>query len=171
MLKRILSQEPTPKIWVLVSSGLEAHLYWVQENLIERPSSWTRRHPLVTQDSHLSLVPIPDFAYKIKPLDVYEDPSLGRTTVPHEKLQTLVEDETAKELAERLEKAAAQSSFDQLILVMPARFMSRLKKKLARSVQEKVLAEVPKNLLCSGHLNEKSVLEHIEEAASSGVAL
>ena len=157
-----LSPKPPGTIWVLVASAQSAHFYILQKTETERPSSWTRRNPLISKDEHVSLVPLPDMDFKVKTQDVYDDPAAGHTTTPYRNLHKMTEEDFARDVAKQLEKSLAEAAFDHLTLVAPPRFIGLLKKELSAAVQKTILAEVPKNLIQNNLVNEQEVIANVK---------
>lgn len=167
MLRHILTKDPPATVWVLALSGIKATLYRLENRLVERPSSWTRRHPLTTSDKHMKLIPIPEVLSHSDDFRRYERHTVGHTTTPHPDLYTEMEDTLAKNIAVQIEKACQKGLFDCIIIVAPVRLMARFRQHLIPSVQALVALEIPKNPAGNGNTDEKSILLHIEEAINA----
>ncbi len=161
MLLNFLSKQPSSCVWVLVTSGEEARVFNIQKQRDERPASWTRRNPLVSEDLRIHFIPVPDMVLKAETRGDYEDPSLGHTIKPYPDLQDKIETKFARNIANALDCAADKGAFDHLVLVAPKQMMPLIKQSLSRTTQEKLLTEISKNMMTGGHIEEKVLLSTI----------
>ena len=77
-------------------------------------------------------------------------PGAGTQTVRHSVQNTdwhrLEKDRFAAELAERLYKAAHRNEFDKLVVVAPPHILGELRKQFHKEVQDRIIAEIDKDL-------------------------
>lgn len=75
--------------------------------------------------------------------------SAHRSAVQETDWHRLAKHEFAREVASVLDKSAQSARFEQLVLVAPAVVMGELRKSMARTVSDRIVAEVAKDL--TGH--------------------
>ena len=75
-----------------------------------------------------------------------DGPSMHRSAVQETDWHRLAEERFARDLADRLYKAAHAGRFDRLILVAPPRTLGELRDALHKEVRARVIAEIDKDL-------------------------
>ena len=75
-----------------------------------------------------------------------DGPSVHRSAVQETDWHRLAEERFARDLADRLYKAAHAGRFDRLILVAPPRTLGELRDALHKEVRARVIAEIDKDL-------------------------
>lgn len=124
--------------WVLVADGEKA-LILRNEGDAEYPNLQVTR--LIEQDNPATHEQGTD-----RPGRFSDGPSVHRSAVQETDWHRLAEERFARDLADRLYKAAHAGRFDRLILVAPPRTLGELRDALHKEVRARVIAEIDKDL-------------------------
>jgi len=93
-----------------------------------------------------------------------DGPSVHRSAVDDTDWHELAKERFADDLSEILYDQAYRRKFDEIVLVAAPQVLGELRKKLHSAVEDRVIAEVPKNL--AGHPIEKiesMLAEHLSD--------
>ena len=75
-----------------------------------------------------------------------DGPSPHKSAVEETDWHRIEKERFAKEIAERLYKAAHRGDFDRLVIVAPPLVMGEMRKELHKEVKDRLVAEIPKTL-------------------------
>lgn len=157
-----------PVTWVLIADGKKACIYSLGHINHRMPvfSSHDKQNEIRTE---LSMVPGAE--WKAESPNIYEmgNHLLGRTFASVGKSRSAIEPRTdpcqevkqsfMKNIAQRLEEALGNKSFDQIVLAAPPKMLGELKKHLSKHVSDHVLASVDKDLT---HCRPDQLLAHFK---------
>lgn len=124
--------------WVLVADGEKA-LILRNEGDAEYPNLEVTR--LIEQDNPPTHEQGTD-----RPGRFNDGPSVHRSAVQDTDWHRLAEERFAKDIAEKLYKAAHANRFDKLIVVAPPRALGELREAFHQEVEARVIAEIDKDL-------------------------
>lgn len=157
--------------WILVADGRKAQIY--TRSKIDKMIPLERRslgRQFVGIISH-EPTPVAGMAWEAEATDQYE---VGRNATgmvfesassarhmsePRLNVKDEIKDHFARKIAEQLNKAYEKKLYDRLMLIAPAKMLSRIKKLLDGKIQKKITAEMSKDLT---HCNGKMLEKHLE---------
>jgi protein required for attachment to host cells len=170
MQKPAAAVQPKPVTWILVADGRQAEIYIRKsvERRIPLGSNGLHRHYQEIHEPELVPVGVRLHAESRDEYDasrrqlgrVFESATPARSIAePRLDVREEIRQHFAKEIAERLENAEFGGAFDRLVLIAPPKILGELKKHLRKSVLNKVIAELPKELT---HQPERVLTKQLE---------
>jgi protein required for attachment to host cells len=128
-------------MWVVVADGEKA-LFLRNEGDVEYPNLQVVRE--MAEDNP----PTRDQGTD-RPGRLSDGPSAHRSAVADTDWHKIAKERFASEIAARLYRMAHRGDFDRIVLVAPPVVLGEIRKKLHKEVEDKIAAEVPKEL--TGH--------------------
>lgn len=171
MTRRRAVQIVKPLItWILVADAKQAQIYIRQkiEKLV--PLAGNSRRNQFAEVIAREPVPVPGMKWEAESAEQYE---VGRNATgmvfesvnsarsmsePHMDVHEEIKDRFAKTIAEQLNHAKTEKSFDRLVLIAPAKMLGEIKKHLDEKVVKCVAAEMPKDLT---HFDTQALANHL----------
>lgn len=162
----------TPITWILVADGSGAQIYTQTTEKRSMPFDGNLKQHRREKVSVEELVSVPDMEFTAESIEEYETgPNrLGRVfesansahhmAEPRLTIQDEIKQHLLRNVADRLNRALTEQSFDRLVLVAPPKMLGALRELLTPAVTKCVIAELPKDLM---HDNCKALLQHLQQ--------
>ncbi|MFY9287950.1 MAG: host attachment protein [Alphaproteobacteria bacterium] len=157
MYKNIIPHQRPPITWIVVADSKQVQIY--------RRQSYIQHVPLCgggnkyyQEKMGYELVLIPEAMPKAESLADYQLSSTDNAYGPQEDSREELKRRFLKAIALMLEQAHSRKSFDNLILVAPAKIIGGLREQLNPAMQTCVKAVLPKELT---HFKGKELLEYL----------
>lgn len=150
----------SPVTWILVSDGKQSKCFAriVTKKTVPVTSSRITRS-LDIYDQELKITP--EMVLHAEPEDIYERSGhrLGRVfqrngsgqhlTEPHITIRDEIKTHFAKLIAKHVNEAKEKGSFDNLVLIAPAKMLGLLRRELSKPAHDSVVSSLSKNLVYS----------------------
>jgi|GEM_PF-936118 len=166
--------EKTPVTWYLVADSRQGQVYTREKLEKIIPIAGGSKHDKFSEETSYELVAVPSLKWQAESTAEYEvgknatgmvhESSGGarHMSEPHIDVRDEVREHFARALAKNLEHAAAEKSFDKLVLVAPAKMLGEIKKHLSDKLAKLVSEEIHKDLT---HCTAKELTDNLAHAA------
>lgn len=138
--------------WIVTANTNQCTLYESQENVL-KPIKELNRPENKLKESELG---------SDKPGRYKSSVSNGGggAFAPHTEFEDVQDDDFAREIAQELNEARNQNSYNELVIVMPAQIEGLFLKHLNKNVNELIKSTIQKNLM---HLSPKELYDYLNQ--------
>ncbi len=163
---------PATVTWVLAADNQHAEIMSCVKRTRLSGFVGMNKHHFPREAFAYELVPEPGGIIRSETLDDYQigydlrgtdmnSATAKRTTYePEGNIQKELKRRYLKAIAEKLNRAALQDSFDKLVLVAPQRLIGEIKEHLPVDVLRRIVAEIPKDVM---HASSHELLARLRE--------
>lgn len=172
MRQHIAHQQQSLTTWILIADDKEAQIYDCHKTLETVPLGGANPHHYYNEKSGHELTPVVNGLLKSESMNDYQighdrrgtasssNSPTHNTYEPHGDIDGELKRRFAESIAHKLQKAYAEKLFDQLILVAPPKMVGELIEQLAKNIQSKVVATLPKDLK---QYHGKELMTHLHD--------
>jgi len=158
--------------WVLVADGRQAQIYECHKTTQKIPLGGANKHHYYNEKSGHELVPMADGFLEAESVDDYQTGHDRRGTAsssnspthntyePHGDINKELKRRFTKIIADKLQQACIESSFDHLVIVAPTRMLGELREQLSADVQNRIVGVLPKDLT---HYQDHTIMAHLHD--------